>query len=741
MQIALLILMNLKTIIIPDTVTNMGTSVFSECTNLQKVHLPNIRRNITDSTFYNCTSLSEVNFPDTLETIGDSAFYNCKSLTEVNIPAKVNTINKNAFSGCTSLIKVTISESVTTIKSGAFSHCESLKELDMANGVVTIGEKAFEYNKALPKVKLSYALKELGNNAFQYCDALSEVDFGSALKVIPKYCFYENPELTTVILPQQVTQINDYAFANCTKFTDITINRNVSTIAANAFSYPDKLTIHGIKGTYAEEFASKNNIAFEELNKPATDLIVNNKTGCNLAKGATLQMLAVVTPVDSSDELTWVSTNEGVATVDQKTGLVKALGLGNTQIIAMVGSVTKTYDITVYKGVNGVRINVNSKELGVDDTLQLTANISPNDATNKNVSWISSNEGVASVDDNGLVTAKALGSADITVRTEDGGYEKTCSIIVKEIAVTGVSLNVKTATIGINKTYKLTETIEPNNAANKEVTWTSSKPEVATVEEGVVTGISEGQTTIIVKTVDGSKTATCVITVSKDAVDNPGGDEQPDNPGDDDPTNIPGGGDNPGGQSGTGEQGDNPGGNENQGGNSGQSGTTPGGNQQPSTPDGSGQPSVNPGAEGQQPATNPSQGRQQQTTTTQPQTQTYPGTQQGSTVTPQTPVPVDVTPALAGVKGFSAKNKKGKKLVLSWKWQDGIDKYEIQYALNKKFTKSKKNKKAAGYLDSFTIKKLKKGKTYFVRIRAYKKESGLNLYSEWSKVKKVKIKK
>ena len=78
---------------------------------------------------------------------------------------------------------------------------------------------------------------------------------------------------------------------------------------------------------------------------------------------------------------------------------------------------------------------------------------------------------------------------------------------------------------------------------------------------------------------------------------------------------------------------------------------------------------------------------------------------------------------------------------MSWKWQDGVDKYEIQYALNKKFTKSKKSKKAAGYLDSFTIKKLKKGKTYYVRIRAYSNDNGKKLYSEWSKVKKVKIKK
>ena len=97
--------------------------------------------------------------------------------------------------------------------------------------------------------------------------------------------------------------------------------------------------------------------------------------------------------------------------------------------------------------------------------------------------------------------------------------------------------------------------------------------------------------------------------------------------------------------------------------------------------------------------------------------------------------------APAKVKGLSAKNKKGKKINVTWKWQDEVDKYEIQYALNKKFTKSKKVKMVAGYNDSATISKLKKGKTYYVRIRAYRNSVGGKVYSGWSTVKKVKVKK
>ena len=739
---------NLKTVIIPDTVKSMGTCVFKDCTNLVKAHIPNIRVNLMEQTFSGCTTLTDVNFPDTLETIGSSAFYNCRSLSEVVLPSKVNTINNNAFSGCIGLTKVVIPASVKTINGSAFSHCEAITDLSIAPGVRTIGANAFEYNKALQKVTLPDSLNKLGDKAFQYCDLLSEVDMGAGIKVVPKYCFYEDPALTSIILPQQMTAVNDYAFGNCTKFEDITMNRNVSSVVANAFSYPDKLTIHGISGTYAENFANDNSITFKAINSPATSVKLNH-TKYNLAKNATLQMTAAITPVDSTDELTWISSNEEIATVDEKTGLVKAIDVGNTEIIALIGDKTAICELIVYRGVTGVGINVTSKELGVGDTLQLIANISPSDATNKNVIWRSSEETVAEVDDNGLVTALSLGTADITVKTEDGEYEKTCSITVKEVAVTGVTLNAKTATIGIGKTYKLIPTIEPQNAANNEVTWTSSKLDVATVENGIVTGLAEGQTTIIVKTVDGSKTATCIITVSKDAPDIPG--ENGDNPDIDEPGTGDDPSDNPADRPGTGEQGDNsggeqgesgeqggndapggsdtPGGNDNQGGNGNQNGTAPSGSQQPST---------TPVTPSQQ--TQPSNQSGQQQTIIQPQTQTNPDTQTVSTNTEQTTGVVDSI-TLEGVKRFSVKNKKGRKLVLSWKWQDGVDKYEIQYALNKKFTKSKKSKKAAGYLDSLTIKKLKKGKTYYVRIRAYSNDNGKKLYSEWSKVKKVKIKK
>jgi len=124
---------------------------------------------------------------------------------------------------------------------------------------------------------LPNTLESLGERAFQYCDVLADVDLGAGLKVIPEYCFYEDPALQKVILPYQFTTVNASAFANCTKLTDITFNRNVSSVDASALSYKDKTTIHGVKGTYAETFASDNGFKFEALNAPVTGITLSKE--------------------------------------------------------------------------------------------------------------------------------------------------------------------------------------------------------------------------------------------------------------------------------------------------------------------------------------------------------------------------------------------------------------------------------------------------------------------------------
>lgn len=524
---------NLKNITFEKGTTQIVYGMFANNESIEKIEIPETVTTIGSDAFYKCTSLTEINIPDTVLTVGSYAFGGCKNLEKVHLPKNIKNIEKGtfkdcsvlkditipdtvmkigdvAFSGCTALPQITLPASVQTIGDKAFSHCEALADVKLSEGLTSIGSYAFEYNIALPKVTLPNTLESLGERAFQYCDVLADVDLGAGLKVIPEYCFYQDPALQKVILPYQFTTVNAGAFENCTKLTDITFNRNVSSVDASALSYKDKTTIHGVKGTYAETFASDNGFKFEALNAPATGITLS-KEKIEIAKDKSIRLTASLTPVDTSDELTWTSSNEEVATVED--GVVKAVGLGEAEIVAMAGSVTKSCPVKVYQGVNNITLDVTSHTMTIGDFLQLTATIYPKDAEYKDVIWSSNNEDVAVIDQKGLVQAKAYGKVKITATSKDGGLEAVCNVTVEPVAVTEVSLNAKAVTLKVGETYQLKETILPENATDQTVTWTSSNTKAATVSGGAVTAVGTGSAVIIVKTNSGAKTASCTVTV------------------------------------------------------------------------------------------------------------------------------------------------------------------------------------------------------------------------------------
>lgn len=181
---------------------------------------------------------------------------------------------------------------------------------------------------------------------------------------------------------------------------------------------------------------------------------------------------------------------------------------------------SKSVTITVSEedvAVTGVTMSQTSATLADGATLDLNATVAPANATNKSVSWTSSNTSVATVNSSGLVSAVSAGSATITVTTADGNKTATCVITVTatSIPVTSVSISQTSATLEDGETIDLNETILPANATNKSVSWTSSNTSVATVNStGLVTAVSAGSATITVTTADGNKTASCAITVT-----------------------------------------------------------------------------------------------------------------------------------------------------------------------------------------------------------------------------------
>ena len=185
---------------------------------------------------------------------------------------------------------------------------------------------------------------------------------------------------------------------------------------------------------------------------------------------------------------------------------------GNGRIDEKSGKVTVEQGVKI--GVTSVTLDQTDLTLDVNGTAKLTATVKPDDATTKTATWKSDNEGVAVVDNEGNVTAKAAGTATITATAD--GKSASCKVTVKgqeTVPVASVELNQTTLELKAGNTATLTATVKPENATSKEVTWTSDKPEIAAVDGGKVTAKAEGTATITAKA--GDKTATCTVTVTK----------------------------------------------------------------------------------------------------------------------------------------------------------------------------------------------------------------------------------
>ncbi len=246
-----------------------------------------------------------------------------------------------------------------------------------------------------------------------------------------------------------------------------------------------------------------------------------------LTIGDTYRLIATLTPSNASDKtITWKSSDESVASIDN--GLLTALKVGSASITATAGSYNATCEVEVKDNTPSV---VNVTGISVDEEIfllkgnnaQLHYYISPSNATNKNVSWKSSNNSIASVSDVGLVSAHEVGQAYISVISENGGYTASClvNVTTDEVSVEGVSLNYETLSIYEDTTVVLTATIVPYNATNKNVTWDSSDTSVASVDQsGIVEALNKGETTISVITEDGGYLASCLLTVLEK--ENPG---------------------------------------------------------------------------------------------------------------------------------------------------------------------------------------------------------------------------
>ena len=429
----------LTQVTIPDTVTKIEEFAFAECGNLESVSLPDNVNQIGEYVFAK-TGIKEINIPDTVTIIRDHTFKNCTALKTINWSKSITDIQSYAFENCDALTKLAIPNTVTNIGEGAFYECGGLSAIAVPNSVKNLGSRAFENCDALAKVSISDSVTSMGEKAFYDCDALTDVKLGTGITQIPTSCFEHCDALPSVVLPYRVSKVGDNAFKNCVALTEITIPRATTTISTSAFSYPAKMTVYGISGTYAETFANQQGMKFVNKAVKATNVVLD-KTELTLNRGMKYSLTMTVTPATFTDKVSWKSTNVDVAAIAED-GTVTAKGAGQATIKVTVGDVSATCKVNVVQPVTSIYLNKTSLEMTALDTYQLQASVYPSEANNKEVSWESSDEKVATVDENGLVQAKEKGTAVITAKAKDGSeVSRSCKVTVKNTAyvVTDIS--------------------------------------------------------------------------------------------------------------------------------------------------------------------------------------------------------------------------------------------------------------------------------------------------------------
>lgn len=240
-----------------------------------------------------------------------------------------------------------------------------------------------------------------------------------------------------------------------------------------------------------------------------------------IIEGESAVLSASVSPEAASDRaVAWSSSDRSVATVD-KAGTVHGLRPGTATVTATAEGKSGTCAVTVKaKAVNVTDVSLDRTELTLTEgeTETLTVTVKPDNADNRKVTWSSDKTEVATVGGDGRVTAVKAGEAVVTVTTEDGGKTATCKVTVKAkaVPVTGVDVKPWSVTIGANGTTKLTCTVAPSNATNRNVRWESDNPSVATVDsDGNVRAVSAGVAKVSAVTEDGGFRSGCTVTVKE----------------------------------------------------------------------------------------------------------------------------------------------------------------------------------------------------------------------------------
>ena len=501
----------------PTTIISIGELAFADCDQLASVRMSESLTTIESNAFKDCTSLTSITLPKSLKAIGAYAFFHCAELTSIIIPDSVTSIGSNAFALCSKLKSLTIPNSVTDLGDLVCYNCIRLASVTIGESVTSIGRGAFSFCNALESVIIGKSVRSIGSEAF-YQTHLSSVTIPNSVTSIGESAFRECMDLKSVIIGNSVTKIDKYAFKDCPCITNI-------VCCAETVPIIDDYTFNFFASTLfvpynlIDSYKNSSQWRFDRIigfTGVPTESISLSHTDVALQSGEEFQLLSTVLPeAAANNPLIWNSSDPAIASVDSN-GLVRAVSVGEATISASFANVATSCVITVEPTpISGLSLSQTSVNLKVTEEFQLTATIYPETTTDKTVTWSSSNPEVATVDATGKVTAISIGESIVTASC--GDVKATCTVTVVATPAEGITLSQETASLEVAETIQLTATVSPEMTTDKTVAWSSSNPEIATVDaSGNVTAISIGET--IVTASCGAVKASCNIKVEPTAI-------------------------------------------------------------------------------------------------------------------------------------------------------------------------------------------------------------------------------
>lgn len=516
---------SLKTIEIPNNVIGIGSFAFKECSNLRTIELGNRIEGIGEAAFSGCTNLRTLRTyamePPQIydETFDDNTYKKCVLYVPIEAISKYKeTSGWKNFSRIEAIPipceDIVLETSNVSIKVGeSYSLVATIEPLNTTNPTITWKSD----NESVAMVAPDGTIKGISVGTANITATCGTVSVTCIVTV--------NPILASeVVLNKQVVSLfvedQEKLMATVTpdNVTDPTViwtsdNEVVATVDSDG-------TVTGVSVGTANIIATCGAVSTmcRVIVHPiiASSVILNNRN-LSLFVGENERLIATVEPTNTTyPTIAWESNNEAIATVDFD-GTVTGVSVGTTDITATCGVVSATCRITVNPVIaTAIRLSETDMLMIIGNTEKLVATIEPANTTSHTIIWKSDNESIVTVDQEGNVTAKTAGIANISAETTDGSnLVAVCRIVVGE-SVKQITIIPDFAVIDEDVTLPLSYVISPENAAYKNVVWTSENNDIATVDaNGLVTTVSPGKVKIRATATDGSDVfGECELTVN-----------------------------------------------------------------------------------------------------------------------------------------------------------------------------------------------------------------------------------